>query len=223
VLQIIMILGLLTAAGVGVHWTLTRVDTLGRRRSFPVIGTAVPLVVAVAAGVPVLRHAQLEARLAAVASTLVGHHVTVRCETLTQAWTDAHPEAGYVWFDAAGRPATSATLTSSTCDDLKAWLGSDRQHPSLSEIVAVHVLTHESMHMSGWRDEAKAECAAVQRDARTAVLLGATPEKGSALAVAYWREIYPDLTDAYRTADCAAGGADDEGLPDAPWAGVKSS
>ena len=219
----VTVIALLVTAGVLVSWTATRVDTLGRRRSFLVAGTAVPLLVALVAGVPVVRHARLEARLATVASQLAGHRVTVRCETLTQSWTDAQAELGYVRFDAEGRPEPRATLGVEACRDLSAWSGSDHAHPTPAQVVAVHVLTHEAMHLTGQADEARAECAAVQRDARTAVLLGATPAQGLALATAYWATDYPSLPDAYRSAACVPGGSLDEGTADAPWPAVKSS
>ena len=49
-----------------------------------------------ACAVPLIRHAQLEAELADVASALAGTEVTVRCETVGEAWVQAHPERGYV-------------------------------------------------------------------------------------------------------------------------------
>src|SRR5690349_9351918 len=94
----VAVLGLLGAAGATVRWRLTRVDALGRVTPFPRISVALGVAVALVAGVPVLRHAQLERQLGAVASTLVGHPVSIRCETLSQAWTDAHTELGYVRF-----------------------------------------------------------------------------------------------------------------------------
>jgi hypothetical protein len=67
-------------------------------------------------------------------------------------------------------------------------------------------------------DKSAAECAAVQRDARTARLLGATGGEARALAVSYWRTVYPAMPDGYRSSTCRPGGAMDEHLPDAPWA-----
>jgi hypothetical protein len=84
-------------------------------------------------------------------------------------------------------------------------------------VIAVHVLTHESMHMRGQPDEARAECEAMQRDAETAQLLGATPQEGLALARAYWLQDYPNMPDAYRSGDCVLNGSLDEHLPDPPW------
>jgi hypothetical protein len=223
VLLAVAVLGVLTAVVVLGRWAVHRIDALGRSRSFPLIGTALPLLVALAAGVPVVRHAQLESRLGSVAGTLAGHPVEVRCETLTQAWFDAHPELGYVRFDADGQPEPLATITVDACGDLADWIGSDRRHPTLPQVVAVHVLTHEAMHLAGEVDEARTECAAVQRDARTAMLLHATPDQARALAVTYWLQVYPEVSPGYRSAECGPGGGWDEGKDDAPWLDVKSS
>ena len=73
------------------------------------------------------------------------------------------------------------------------------------------------MHLSGRLGEAAAECAAVQRDAQTARLLGAGDAAAAALAAAYWRNVYPLMPDGYRSPDCRAGGPMDERLADAPW------
>ena len=81
----------------------------------------------------------------------------------------------------------------------------------------MHVLTHEAMHLSGRLNEAAAECAAVQRDAHTARLLGAPDAAAGELAAAYWRNIYPLMPDGYRSPECRSGGALDERLADASW------
>jgi len=219
----VAILGPLVAAAMTVRWALTRVDALGRPRSFPVVSTVLPLVLAVVAAVPVVRHARVEAQLGQVASQLVGHPVRVRCDTLSQELLSTHTELGYVQFGADGRPEPVATVTSAACGDLTAWLGSRRANAPVEQLVAVHVLTHEAMHLTGMRDEAQTECMAVQRDVRTATLLGATPGQARALARLYWQIVYPDLPDNYRTAQCAEGGPLDEHLPDPPWAPVKTS
>jgi hypothetical protein len=85
-------------------------------------------------------------------------------------------------------------------------------------VLAVRGLLYEAMHMAGHVDESAAECAAVQRDARTARLLGAPGGEARALAVSYWRTVYPAMPDGYRSSTCRPGGTMDEHLPDAPWA-----
>jgi hypothetical protein len=79
------------------------------------------------------------------------------------------------------------------------------------------VLTHESIHVTGVRDEAQTECAAMQLDAGMAERLGASPQAAADLAIAYWREIYPRMPASYRSEECVLGGALDTGRQDAPW------
>jgi hypothetical protein len=64
---------------------------------------------------------------------------------------------------------------------------------------------------------------AVQRDAHTARLLGAGAADATALAGAYWRNIYPLRPGGDRSGDCRPGGPLDEGLVDAPWFASVSS
>ena len=70
------------------------------------------------------------------------------------------------------------------------------------QVVAVHVLTHETMHMVGITNEAQTECAAVQRDAQMAVALGASPAEAQALVSVDYR----DLQATYDTVTAGATG-----------------
>ncbi|MDQ1289643.1 MAG: hypothetical protein QG622_3209 [Actinomycetota bacterium] len=220
VLRVVSLCSLVAAVLVTGRWALHRQDTLGRPRDFPAIAVTLALLVAAGAGFPALRHARFEHRLSEVASALAGWEVSVRCQTMSQAWTEAHSEAGYVRFGADDRPEPLATITLETCESLRSWVGSDHTAPDRAEVIAVHVLTHESMHLAGIRDESVAECAAVQRDARTAVLLGADPARGRALATAYWTQVYPLMPTDYRSGDCGPRLRLDEKLDDAPWTAV---
>lgn len=208
---------LVAMTAVVLRWWLRRVDALGRRRAFPVWSTVLLVVLGVALATPGVRRELVERRLERVAGALAGRDVSVRCQTLGGAFVDAGAELGWVPYDDDGRPLPETLLKHEPCRDLRAYLGSDRVRPTLQQVVAVHVLTHEAMHMSGLTDEARTECAAVQRNARTARLLGAPPEAAVALARSYWSSRYPDLPESYRSGDCRPGGALDEGLPDPPW------
>lgn len=73
------------------------------------------------------------------------------------------------------------------------------------------------MHLAGQRNEAAAECMAMQRNHLTARALGATTEQAHAAARAYYARLYPLVPDQYRDAECRPGGGLDEGLPDPPW------
>jgi hypothetical protein len=205
------------ALAVAARWALRRVDGLGRVRRFPWVSVVALLCVAAGSAVPVVRHAREQHRLSAVASRLVGFPVAVHCQTFGETFTDSHGDEGYVMWGPDGVPDHRTTLSYDTCRKLSAYLGSDKSDPSLDEVVAVHVLTHESVHMAGTKSESVAECKAMQRDAALAGLLGADPLEAHSLAVRYWRDVYPGMSTDYRSVDCAPGGALDEHLAAAPW------
>lgn len=205
------------AAVLAVRWALLRVDSLGRVRRFPWVGTSVLLVLGVAGLFLVLRHDEEEHRLAQVAATLAGTRVSVHCQSGSAALVDMGSELGYVKWKPDGTPEHSTLIKREQCQDLAHYLASTKREPSQAEVVAVHVLSHEAMHMKGITNEAQAECAAVQRDAETARLLGASADEADRLAREYWTVVYPRMPDDYRTGECSPGGPLDEELPDAPW------
>jgi hypothetical protein len=206
------------AAVVAARWYANRADELGRRRDFPLVSVVLLAVLAAGAATPGVLRARQERRLAAVASALAGVPVAVRCQRLGSAFVDAGPELGYVRWQPDGTPERRTLIKRDACRDLAAYVRSGGRRPSRAQVVAVHVLAHEAMHMAGLVQEHAAECAAVQRDARAARLLGASPDDARALAVAYWRTVYPAMPDGYRSTACRPGGTLDEHLPDAPWA-----
>ena len=210
-------------AGLGVvalvvRWATHRVDALGRRRQFPVVSTSLLLVVAVGSVLLVVQADRLQHRLSDVASELVGSPVTVDCQSRGQEMIDVGNELGLVRFDADGRPEPRTLIKRRPCADLERYLEGEQAAPTRDEVVAVHVLSHEARHLAGQTVEAEAECAAMQRDARTARLLGASDDEARALARTYWLDVYPQMADEYRSGACAPGGSLDEHLPDAPWA-----
>jgi hypothetical protein len=142
----------------------------------------------------------------------------VHCQGLGAEMVDMGSELGYVKWGVDGVPEHQTLIKHEPCARLRDYLKSSKKtRPGIDVVVAVHVLTHESMHMRGTTDEAKAECEAMQRDAETGRLLGADEVDAHALSREYWQQVYPRMPDDYRTADCAAGGPLDEHLPDAPW------
>lgn len=197
------------------RWWGTRVDALGRPKAFPVTAL-LSLELAALALVPVTRWASEEHRLSHIASELVGATAQVRCQPLSHAMVDASGDLGHVRI-VDGAAERTTLIKNEQCRLIGRYADGDQDQPSDDEVVAVHVLTHESMHMRGLLDEALAECAAVQRDELTATALGADPAAARALAIRYWREVYPRMPAAYRTTDCGPGGSLDEGLPTAPW------
>ena len=205
------------AAGVVVvRWRRTAPDVFGRPPPKPWWGAGSLAVLCAVTGAFAVRDHLRESRLSEVSSSLAGRSVRVNCQSYAGAFVDANAEGGYVRWQADGRPEPETTLKADVCRSLGRY-GKGDAHPSISEIVAVHTVTHEAMHMAGHKNEAVTECAAVQRDAETARLLGASADEADRLAREYWTVVYPRMPDDYRTGECSPGGPLDESLPDAPW------
>jgi hypothetical protein len=207
----------LSAAGIAVRWSTHRRDSLGRPRPFPVWSGSLLALLCVAALVPGVQRHREEGRLSQAASALVGHHVAVHCQTTTAALVDIGNELGWVPYDDAGVPLPRTLIKRDPCKALRGYLGGDRGNPSRDAVIAVHVLTHEAMHMRGETSESVAECEAVQRDTVTAALLGATAAEATRLARTYWLTVYPQQSADYVSSDCKPDGSLDEHLASAPW------
>jgi apolipoprotein N-acyltransferase len=202
------------------RWRLRCVDSLGRPRPFPWFSAASLLILACIAFVPWLLHKRLEQRLSDAVSIVTGAPVEVHCQTFGQAFVDAGAELGYVRTGPGGVPERSTLLKRGQCDALSDYVSSDKLAPNRAQVVAVHVLTHEAMHMRGVTAEAEAECLAVQHDAQMAELLGAPPKAARALATTYWQSIYPHGPPTYRSDQCGPGLQLDAHVTTAPWATV---
>jgi hypothetical protein len=208
---------LVCAAVVGLRWMFTRIDPLGRTRSFPVFSVALLLVAGSGALVPWVMRARLEDRLAKAASQIAGMTVDVHCQSFGEAFTDVGAELGYVKWGPDGVPERRTLIKRDQCGDLSDYLKSNKDSPSRDQIVAVHILSHETVHMMGETNEAVTECLAMQRNAEMSRALGAASEQARALAVAYWRDVYPSMPDNYRSHECGPGLSLDAGFADPPW------
>jgi hypothetical protein len=154
-----------------------------------------------------LENHRADLEMSHAATVLAGRPVHVSCQRLMGTFVDAGAELGYVRFDEDGRPADETVIKYDACEALYDWMGSDKQDPTEMQVIAVHVLAHESEHLAGIRDEAVAECRSVGTTQQTAQLLGATAQQARALAVRYARDVYPRMPDGYRGRTCPAADA----------------
>lgn len=217
-MTLIGILLLVGAAYLGTRWWLRRYDTMGRPRPFPMLSVALLVVLGGGALVPGVLRARLESRLSAAATRIVGSPVDVECQSFGKAFVDVGAEAGYVAFRSDGTPEPKTIIKRDECRALADYLRSDKTSPTVEQVRAVHVVTHETIHMSGIRNESHTECLAVQRNAEMARLLGAPADGARLLAKIYWTNVYPQMPDDYRTEGCGPNGELDTGSADAPWA-----
>lgn len=158
-----------------------------------------------------------EGDFSAVATTIAGRDVRIECQRFSGALLDPTAEAGYVAFNADGTPTGTGRLERDACNDLRDYVHGDQSNPSLAQIVAVQVLTHESYHLSGIRSEAETECTALQRLDEVAQWLGASAEQARSVGNRYFADIYPRMPSAYQSADCVDGGALDVAPDDPTW------
>jgi hypothetical protein len=192
-------------------WVAVRAYVRGTR---PVVSVAILLVLLVPALWTEIRWLRVQSAATATVQQLTGNRdAGVQCQRALATFLWAGADLGRVEWDQPDR----AWLTLETCQHLGSWYRSDRSAPTLDEAIAVHVLTHEAMHVDGERDEAVTECRALQSDARTVVLLGGTAEQGSALARRIAREVYPTMSDEYRSSECRPGGSLDLTPDDGSW------
>jgi hypothetical protein len=206
----------LAAVGLCGRWFVVRG---GSARDFPAISVGFFAVLAVVASVPVVVRIHLDGRLSQDASRLIGIHADVHCQTLTGSAVDMGSDLGFVRWGPDGKPEHKTLIKHQQCNDLESYLDSNKRHPSAAQVLAVHVLTHESMHMSGITSEAIAECYATQHDTQMAEIMGASPQAAHEIAVRYWKTVYPNMPDGYTSGECRAGGELDLQLADPPWAG----
>lgn len=122
-----------------------------------------------------------------------------QCQRFSEAFLDAGVATkGEVFY---AEPNT-AKLKYQTCQDFIAWLNSDKEHPTLEQILAVEVVVHEAEHVSGDFNEASAECKAMKALPDIALKLGATEPQAQLLAKLYREQVHPMLADKYQNGTC---------------------
>lgn len=144
----------------------------------------------------------VESRLAAVASEIAGRAVEVRCPGAIERLVDISPNAGSVHFGPDGQPGNSMELNTQTCLALEDLSGDEAKVSK-----ALHVLVHESWHLAGIQDEAKADCYAFQRVEFAALQLGAEPLRAEALAHRAYVDRQETAPADYRSYECRNNGA----------------
>lgn len=113
-------------------------------------------------------------------------------------WMDLSGTLGFVRYD----DQRTSRLRASTCAALGSYLWGSQESPTLQEVVAVHVVSHEAQHVAGEFDEGVAECLAMRWDVRVAESFGASEEQAQALAARYLTEVYPYQREGY-VRDCS--------------------
>jgi hypothetical protein len=152
---------------------------------------------------PTGKASALESRLGLVAEFIAGRPVGVRCENLGD--VDDGDEPGGVVRFSGDEPANYARIRLDICADLRQ-VTRDRGAGGAAEARALEVLAHESFHLRGVKDEAAAECYAVQFIPLVARGLRATNANARLFHDLVLRA-YPYHPPAYLSPECRPGGA----------------
>ncbi len=205
-----MDIGVLTvvATAVGV-WACVATFRAITRRHDPddhgfraVVATVVTIAAITAGSFEVAHHLrqQLATEALGVLSNVDG--IKADCERYTEELFNLSQYQGYVFYDGSN----VAHLRRNICHELWGYAHGGQANPTEGQIVAVHVVAHEAQHINGIRNEAVAECIAVQLNYLVAEKLGATPEQAREFQRRYFAEFYPWQSDEYVSGECREGG-----------------
>lgn len=166
-----------------------------------------------------------EQQLAAIASRLAQHVVAVRCG-------DPHSKEalGSVLF-VGSKPSYYTILSPYTCTGLATFAANPKAFDPAqcsgsgcagaeAAAMVLQVVAHESYHLWGAREEAKAECYGLQSIFYVANRLGASLDEAKALGRLYWTSVYRQhgtQWPKYYSADCRNGGRLDLRPGDSRW------
>lgn len=135
----------------------------------------------------------------AVAEVSGNKNGTLHCQRFSEAFLDGDViHSGHVKFDAPD----VAVVKYRECQTLFHWMQGDKENFTPEEIRAIHVLTHETIHVGGDYNEATTECTAVNKDSKMAALLGAPQPIADGIAKVYWKTMWPYMPEEYKLPEC---------------------
>jgi len=182
------------------------------------------LIFALAFAWPPFHYWLFQRHISSIATFLAdSHSAKVHCNTAVDSIFDREPT-----FSHANPQNGQIVFQPPLCERLMDYL----DHPdraNLYELHSLNTLTHESMHVRGELNEAITECQAVQRNYRTAKLLGVPDDIARKNALDYYYGSYMQLKEGgpnavrYFSDQCAPGKEMDEHLSDSTWNTLNSS
>jgi len=179
------------------------------------------------------RELGLDHRLSAIAGEVAGRPVHVDCPGFIRGLVDISGNGGSVMFGPDGRPGDTTRLETSVCGDLAAY-GKTRKRSDFAcvygsvpcsarverAVYAALILSHESQHLRGVRDEGVTECYAIQMLPPVAQRLGSPPEEAKAIATHFLTVDQPLMSGEYvLPLGCVNGGSLDLYPDSSSWPG----
>lgn len=162
---------------------------------------------------------RFEHYLSSIATELADSHpAKVHCNKALDTIVDREPT-----YSHANPKSGEIVFQPPDCERLMDYLDHP-DHANRYELHSLNTFTHESMHVRGEMNEAKTECEAVQRNYRTAKLLGVPDNIARKNALDFYYGSYMELKTAgpnaarYFSDQCAPDKEMDENLVDSTWA-----
>jgi hypothetical protein len=173
-----------------------------------------------------VRREENENRLALVASEIALRDVDVSCPGFWTRLVEITPNAGWVDFDAHGKPGDKTSLSASTCRGLeRVWrreqtsftclIGGKCSEDTVRAVYGIVTLAHESWHLRGVVNEAQTQCYAIQTTERVALRLGVPPQDAHLIAIRIAADDATAPIGEYHAPECHPGGRYDL-HPDTP-------
>jgi hypothetical protein len=131
-----------------------------------------------------------------IAGPKAGH---LHCQRLTETLAFAGAQAADVVQDPTSGKF-SGMLTYDVCKDLRMYLYNKKVN--VKATTAIHIIDHESIHLTGIFSESATECYSMKWDEKSAVLLGANPTDAKKLALIYKTQVYPHMQPPYNGGKC---------------------
>ncbi|MFT5895389.1 MAG: hypothetical protein ACI8VW_002263 [bacterium] len=208
-----MFLLILNALAVFFLWlTLREIFSKAPRDNFSYGYMTVCFCIALMCCWPIFSHWSFERKLTHVTQELANFKpANVECQSATSSIFDTTNSwiAGYAYIDTG-----EVVFKSGWCKRLKNYL-KDPAAADYKERYSIQLLAHEAMHVRGERNEQHTECQAIQRNYRTARMMGVPEKHAVQHSVNYYLYEYPKHP--YYDPECKPGSEMDESLNDSTW------
>lgn len=170
------------------------------KKKFPMISLAICVVLLGVVGWQEIRWQNVQSKgSVAVREVSQNKDGYLRCQRLSEALFDIHTSRlGSV----SSAEPNRAVVNYEECLEIMGWLESDKKSATPVQVQAIHVLTHEAVHVSGEYNESVTECTAINRDHITAKTLGGSKAFIDEMPQRYFTEYFPRMSSSYRLPGC---------------------
>lgn len=170
------------------------------KKQFPIISVVLCSVILVLVGWQEMKWQQVQIKGSeAVKAVSLNKDGYLQCQRFSEAFFDIHTtRLGSV---SSAHP-NRAVVNYEECLEISDWMGGNKSSATPKQLQALHVLTHEAVHVAKEYNEAVTECTAINRDHIMAKAMGASKKFAAELPQRYYKEFFPRMPSEYTLAGC---------------------